>query len=101
MHLAVPFYALTVAPLMFRKIATSEQRYLNEFIAKSDSECLNQSEENPLANALTDDDTLLISDCDEQVCMCVLFGCLCTYCCRVCIFISFSEYERYQKMLYD
>lgn len=42
-------------------------RYLNEHIATKDSECLNQSDDNPLANALAEDDSLLISDCDEQL----------------------------------
>ena len=43
-------------------------RVLNDFVSMKESECLNECDEHPLANALADDTaTYLLSDCDEQV----------------------------------
>lgn len=40
---------------------------LATFITKSGCECLNESDEHPLAGALTSNPGYLESDCDEQV----------------------------------
>jgi hypothetical protein len=40
---------------------------LSSFINKSGCECLNDSDENPLAHSLTSKGGYLESDCDEQV----------------------------------
>lgn len=40
---------------------------LYEYILQSQCECLNERDDHPLRNCLTQDDTFLLSDCDEQV----------------------------------
>lgn len=40
---------------------------LSPFISKSQCECLNESDDHPLANCLTSTGGFLQSDCDEQV----------------------------------
>ncbi|CAG9766186.1 unnamed protein product [Ceutorhynchus assimilis] len=47
---------------------------LSPFIAKAECECLNESDEHPLAHALTSNGGYLQSDCDEQLIISIAFN---------------------------
>lgn len=46
---------------------------LNTFIAKTQCECLNESDDHNFAQCLTTDDGYLESDCDEQLILSITF----------------------------
>lgn len=51
-----------------------QQMDLNVFITKNQCECLNESDDHPLAHAFTSGGGYLQSDCDEQLILSVTFN---------------------------
>ncbi|XP_058828482.1 thioredoxin-like protein 1 [Topomyia yanbarensis] len=48
--------------------------YLNTFIQKNQCECLNESNDHPMVNALSSSGGHLVSDCDEQLIISITFN---------------------------